>query len=129
MKHYLLFSFLLLIPTICLATGDDANEKPKTKLSLEQLTSKEYEAGYKQGEIVGGAFGEMFGVLSGVIYGHAIYNLDGTFCLEGAPKEKVKTIAQTLWRLSDSENPPEYLGDIPTKESSLRFMRENFSCE
>ncbi|MFQ3192380.1 MAG: hypothetical protein ACI936_003532 [Paraglaciecola sp.] len=129
MKNYLLLSFLLLTSTICLAAFDDFNEESKAKLSLEQVNSKDYQAGYKQGELTGGVYGEMFGILSGVIYGHAIYNLDGTFCLKGSPKEKVKSIAQTLWRLAESETPSEYLGDIPTKASSLRFLRENFSCE
>lgn len=84
-------------------------------------------AEYDKGNLVGGVYGEMLGVIEGTIYGFAIHNSDGSFCLSGAPKEKVKMIAQTLQIASDRGDKLEF-EDVPSKESSLLFLRTYFPC-
>lgn len=121
---------MFILPTFALADSLGLEKDIEIEHTIALINSEEYQAGYKRGEKVGSAYGEMFGIISGVIYGHAIYNPDDTFCLIGSPKEKVRHIAQALFRLTESGVSLEYnLSDVPTKASSLRFMRENFSCE
>jgi len=119
-----LFSILALISFSALGQETISAEE---KAMLEFYSSEEYMTGYEQGERVGGAYGEMVGIMEGVIYGHAIYNEDGTFCLKGSPNEKVSKIAKKL-RLLVKGGSEFSLGDVPSKEESLLFLRVNFGC-
>lgn len=84
-------------------------------------------AEYDKGHLVGSVYGEMLGVIEGTIYGFAVHNEDGSYCLNGEPKEKVKLIAETLRSAIERGDKVEF-EDVPSKESSLFFLRTYFPC-
>ncbi|HAT41306.1 MAG TPA: hypothetical protein DCS87_06205 [Rheinheimera sp.] len=70
----------------------------------------------------------MLGIIEGTIYGYAIHNSDGSFCLAGTPKEQVRAIAKTIGAAT-ARGDEIQMEDVPSKESSMKFLRAYFPCK